>query len=71
MRASGIFSKDFGGPNFDDLVSEPGVRGRVEAGMTIVEAGGMSISASATYDGIGDSDYQAVGGRARVKVPLN
>ncbi|MGE0023052.1 MAG: autotransporter outer membrane beta-barrel domain-containing protein [Hyphomicrobium sp.] len=65
------FHQDLGGPNFDDLVSGTDVRGRVEAGVTIVDAGAMSVGASAVVDGIGDDDYQAIGGRARVSVPLN
>lgn len=65
------FHQDFGGPNFDDLVSDTGVRGRVEAGMKIVDSGAMSVGASVIYDGIGDDDYSGIGGRARVTVPLN
>lgn len=65
------FHQDLGGPNFDDLVSDTGLRGRVEAGVTIVNAAAMSLGASAVFDGIGNDDYNAIGGRARVSVPLN
>jgi outer membrane autotransporter protein len=60
-----------GGLLLDDLVTGEEWRGRLEAGLTILSAGGLSLGASATYDGVGDSDFQAIGGRARVKVPLN
>jgi outer membrane autotransporter protein len=45
-------------------------RGRVETGATFRSASGISIRALGSYDGIGDSNYQAWQGRATVVVPL-
>jgi hypothetical protein len=33
--------------------------------------GGLSVGAAVSYDGIGASDYQAIAGNARVRMPLN
>jgi outer membrane autotransporter protein len=55
----------------DDLVSGEEVRGRAEAGLTIVTFDGIAVGGSVVYDGIGSGDYHAIGGVARLKVPLN
>jgi Autotransporter beta-domain/HYR domain len=45
-------------------------RGKAEAGVRFADLGGVSFEFSGAYDGIGDNDYQAVSGRARIVVPL-
>jgi outer membrane autotransporter protein len=70
--------------NFADDASAPGVvaldgspagvsdvRGSAEVGVRIVGPGAVSIDAQGTYDGIGSKDYEAVSGRASLRVPLN
>jgi outer membrane autotransporter protein len=64
------FDENLGTLKVDDLVSDEEVRARAEAGLTILSAGGMSLGAAFSYDGIG-SDFQAIGGKARVRVPIN
>lgn len=65
------FDQDVGASGFDDLAVADDVRGRVEAGATIQTARGVSLGVAASYDGIGTSDFSALGGRARLNVPLN
>lgn len=55
----------------DDLVASDGVRGRVELGLTVVAADGLLFGAAVSYDGIGSDSYHSVGGKARVRLPLN
>lgn len=55
----------------DDLVTDDGLRGRAEAGVTLLASSGVSVGAAVTYDGIGSDDFHAIGGRFRAKVPLN
>jgi len=47
------------------------LRGKVEGGATYSTPSGVSVRASVSYDGLGDSDFQAYTGRAFVSVPLN
>lgn len=65
------FDRNGSGQGFDDLVDTAVVRGRVEAGTTIQSARGTSFGLAATYDGIGISEYSALGGRARLTIPLD
>jgi outer membrane autotransporter protein len=65
------FHQDAGDINIDDLITTKDVRGRAEAGVTIYAWDGIALGASVSYDGIGSSDYEAIGGRARVRVPFN
>jgi outer membrane autotransporter protein len=46
-------------------------RGRVETGVTLRTASGLSFRALGAYDGIGDGDFYAWQGRATVVVPLH
>jgi hypothetical protein len=55
----------------DDLASGDDVRGRVEAGIMVTTFDGIAVGGSFVYDGIGASDYHAIGGVARVRVPIN
>lgn len=48
-----------------------GARGRVELGVRATTAGGLSVDVSASYDGIGSENFEAVLGKAVVRVPLN
>jgi len=65
------FHQELGLISVDDLVTTDDPRGRAEAGVTLYTGEGLSLGASVTYDGIGSSDYEAIGGRARVRMPLN
>ena len=64
------FLHDPGAVAIDDHVFEE-VRGRVETGLMVYMNGGVRFGASVSYDGIGASDYQAIAGKARLRVPLN
>lgn len=59
------------GIGFDDLVDTAAVRGRIEAGTTFQNSRGTSLGFAASYDGIGTSDFTALGGRARLTIPLD
>lgn len=48
-----------------------GVRGRTEIGLRAVATGGIIVDVSGAYDGIGAGGYNAVTGRATVRVPLH
>jgi outer membrane autotransporter protein len=65
------FHEDAGQINLDDFVTDGAVRGRAEAGLMLYTVGGVAVGGSISYDGIGSDDFSSVGGRARVKVPLN
>jgi outer membrane autotransporter protein len=53
------------------LPIEPdGLRGRIEAGVSLRFPSGVSVRASGAYDGIGISTYHAIQGRAQLIVPL-
>lgn len=65
------FKYESSGLGFDDLVDTSAVRGRAELGTTIQDAGGATFGFAATYDGIGTREFTAIGGRARMTVPLN
>ncbi len=65
------FHQQAGGISIDDLVNAPDLRGRTEAGVMLYTAQGVALGASFTYDGIGTGDYEAIGGRAKVRVPLD
>lgn len=49
-----------------DPAVDEGVRGRVEGGFDYAQAGGMQMSLSGFYDGIGDADLTSWGARFRV-----
>jgi autotransporter-like protein len=65
------FLRDGGSLSIDDLAVGDKVRGRAEAGIALRTPGGTAFGAAVSYDGIGSSDYQAVGGKLRVQVPFN
>ena len=48
-----------------------GVRGRAEIGLRASTPGGIGLDLSGSYDGIGSKGYDAVAGKATVRVPLN
>lgn len=56
------------------FISEEGVgeelRGRVELGVRMTTPAGMTLGASASYDGLGLRDYSAVGGKLLLTIPL-
>jgi hypothetical protein len=51
--------------------SSSDLRGRIEGGITAQLSNGWSVSGEGFYDGIGARDFDAYGGSARIKVPLN
>jgi outer membrane autotransporter protein len=46
-------------------------RGKVELGAMMWSASGMSLRATASYDGIGDGDFHAYQGQLSIAIPLN
>ncbi len=65
------FLRDGGALSIDDVAAGDKMRGRAEAGIALRTPGGTAFGAAVSYDGIGASDYQAVGGKLRVQVPFN
>jgi hypothetical protein len=53
------------------VIGSNAFRGKLEGGATYTAPSGVSVRASVSYDGIGDSDFQSYQGRAFVAVPLN
>ncbi len=47
------------------------LRARIDAGMDIKLPGGITIHGEGFYDGIGTSDYEAIGGNLKLSIPLN
>ena len=58
---------DFGG----SLAGPKEVRGRVELGIKVKGTQGIQLDVSSSYDGIGSSSFQAIGGKATLRIPLN
>jgi outer membrane autotransporter protein len=52
-------------------VGPAGVRGRAEIGLRASAPGGIGLDLSGSYDGIGSGGYNALTGKAMVRVPLN
>lgn len=46
-------------------------RGKAEAGVILRSADGYALRAAASYDGLGDDDYEAWGGSVWFNIPLN
>lgn len=51
--------------------SDADIRGRVEAGISILLPNGMSLQGEGFYDGIGASDAETYGGKLQLNLPLN
>jgi hypothetical protein len=47
------------------------LRGRVEIGLQAMTPSGLILDLSGSYDGIGVGNYEAISGKASVRVPLN
>lgn len=65
------FMQNPGMAAIDDQAFGEDLRGRVETGVMVYMRGGVGFGASVSYDGIGASDYHAIAGKARLRVPLN
>jgi len=65
------FMQNPGVAAIDDQAFGEDLRGRVETGLMVYMHGGVGFGASVSYDGIGASDYHAIAGKARLRVPLN
>lgn len=52
------------------LAGPEGVRGRVELGLRAMNANGFALDLSASYDGIGTRDFDAIVSKLMVRVPL-
>ena len=59
------------GPISGEVVGPAGARGRAEIGVRAITAGGLSLDLAGSYDGIGIGGYNALAGRAMVRVPLH
>ena len=55
----------------DGVVTDNRLRGRIEAGAMMVFPSGFSLGATASYDGLGSDDFEAIGGKVRARAPLN
>ena len=66
---------DFDNPNvaiIDGFVVGPGdFWGRLEGGLTVLTAAGVAVRGSASWDGVGASDYSGYTLQGTVNVPLN
>ena len=66
---------DFDNPNvaiIDGFVVGPGdFWGRLEGGLNVMTAGGTYVRGSASWDGVGASDYSGYTLQGTVNVPLN
>ncbi len=60
------FGQMNGGP-----IGPGGIRGRAEIGVRATQSGGIGLDLSGSYDGIGAGGYNAVTGKATVRIPLN
>ena len=58
---------DFGGT----LTGPAEVRGKVELGLKTQFTNGVGLDVSGSYDGIGSKSFNAVGGKATLRIPLN
>lgn len=47
------------------------LRARIDGGITTTNTMGWRFTASAYYDGLGIDDYEALGGKVRLTIPLN
>jgi hypothetical protein len=65
------FMQDRGAVAVDEQLFGEELRGRVETGLMVHMRSGLAFGASVSYDGFGTSDYQAIAGKARLRVPLN
>ena len=54
-----------------DASGPRGVRGRVELGVKMGSPSGVALDLSGSYDGIGSSGFDAVTGRAMLRIPFN
>jgi outer membrane autotransporter protein len=66
---------DFDNPNvsiIDGIVVGPGdFHGRLEGGLTLLTSGGIAVRGSASWDGVGASDYSGYTLQGTLNVPLN
>ena len=69
------FANDATAAGFGQINGEPagpvGVRGRAEIGLRASTLGGIGLDLSGSYDGIGAKGYDAVTGKAALRLPLN
>ncbi len=47
------------------------LRAKIELGFRYTGGDGVSIDVSGVADGLGSSDYQEIGGKAAIRIPLN
>jgi outer membrane autotransporter protein len=52
-------------------ISNSELHASVGGGVSLLLNGGMSLELGMTYDGLGDNDYEAIGGRLAITIPLN
>jgi hypothetical protein len=54
-----------------DGMGPAGVRGRIEGGLRLQGASGLSVDLLGSYDGVGADGYRSISGRGALRVPLN
>jgi hypothetical protein len=72
IGVSGIwnFGVDEGANTQGYALGNNDLRARVDAGFSLTNPNGMVFSASAFYDGLGIEDYESMGGKVRLSVPI-
>lgn len=75
MQAIWTFTEETTAAGLGTITTEQtgpaGVRGRAEIGLRASSGDGYSLDLSGSYDGIGSPDYNALSGRANLRIPLN
>ena len=72
LQAIWNFASDGKGADFGGSLAGPKeIRGRAELGLKVQTRDGVGIDLSGSYDGIGSKSYQALSGKATVRIPLN
>ncbi len=72
LQAIWNFASDGNGADFGGSLAGPKeIRGRAELGLKVQTRDGVGVDLSGSYDGIGSKSYQALSGKATVRIPLN
>ena len=67
----GIWDFDSDGTTVNGVATGgEGLRGKAQVGLGLISPWGYSIRGTASYDGIGSDDYEAVSGQVWVNMPL-
>lgn len=72
IGVSGVwnFGVDEGASSQGYTLGNNDLRGRVDAGFSLTNLNGTNISANAFYDGLGIDDYESMGGKVKLSIPI-